>query len=174
LYARAVAVTVQADPAGDYKNLLTRPATPTEPPKGCSKAEKNDYKKQTKKCTTWNDLNKEFVDVVTPRVKAAIHAAETTLGLTGPVTVLVKSTYHYSATHDDLHHWTFSFSAPKCGGRCVGHAYEAGAARKARIWSAAHVQLYNVSFFSKISLDRRLTCELGLNNYRGMNTTFML
>lgn len=164
MYARAIAVTVAADPAGDYKNLLNKPADPGAAPKGCTKKEAADWKKANKKCVSWNDLNTEFTTNVVPRITAAIHAAEKTLKLTGPLHVLVKSTYHYSAAHDDLHHWTFSFSAPSCGtGRCVGHAYKAGEVRQARIFSSAHITIFGVSFFSKISLNRLLTCELGLN-----------
>lgn len=146
-------VVIQPDPSGDFKDLLhPKPADPGDRPLKCTKQEMKDWKQLKAKHTAWTKLHTDFEGLVTTRVTAAIHAAETQLHLTGPLHVSVKSLYHRSRT-DDLHHWTFSFSAPACGaGRCVGHAYEAGAVngRQARIFSSAHVPIFGVSLLSKI------------------------
>jgi len=140
-------VVVEPDPTGDFKTLLTPPPKAgAAPPKGCPKPDMANWKKLEKKCKTYDALHLEFSTQVTARVTAAIHAAESKLKLTGPLQVKVRSTFHHNAAHDPLYHWTFSFSAPSCGtGPCVGHAYEAGAAKKARIFSADHRTIFDVS-----------------------------
>ncbi|CAA7261822.1 unnamed protein product [Cyclocybe aegerita] len=142
LYARAAVVNVHADPTGDFKTLLHKPADPEALEEGCSAKEKKEHKKQDRICRKWKDVHATFVNTVTPRVVAAIHAAEAALDLPSPIDVLVKSDYHENKAHDDLFHWTFSFAAPVCGGRCVGHAYKAGEVRQARIFSADHRTLF--------------------------------
>jgi len=138
-------VNVQADPTGDYKNLTPIPTQPPPLGPGASYQQRKEHRKQDNTWRDWIRLQTEDV----PRIKAAIHAAETTLQLTGPLQVLLRSKRHHHAQHDELYHWTFSFEAPICHGRCVGHAYDANAPRRARIWNAAHAQIYNVSLFSK-------------------------
>jgi hypothetical protein len=142
-FARAITVTVSARSDGDYSKLLARPARPDTPPPGCTKKEKNDYKKANKKCTTWDDLDKEFKGIVTTRVEAALTAAEHTLHLNGPIHAGVKSAFHTNLAHDNLPHWTFTFAAPICHGECTGHAYDTHAPRHARIWSADHRLLFD-------------------------------
>jgi hypothetical protein len=65
------------------------------------------------------------------------------LNLNGHIDAHVKSAYHHRKEHDDLHHWTFTFTAPSCHGMCTGHAYIAGAARRARIWDGNRARVFN-------------------------------
>ncbi|KAF8155909.1 hypothetical protein B0H34DRAFT_860160 [Crassisporium funariophilum] len=107
IYARANAVIVLPDSGGDYDRLLkARKLNPAELPEGCTRKEKKDHTKatqtQAKKCTKWDKLHAEFTGVVTVRVTAAIHAAESQLKLAGPLTVMVMSHLHHNLKHDDL------------------------------------------------------------------------
>ncbi|KDR77717.1 hypothetical protein GALMADRAFT_138777 [Galerina marginata CBS 339.88] len=144
LYARAITVAVNPASSGDYRKLAEgRPAHPGTLPPGCTKQESKNWRKADNKCKSWDDLNTEFTTVVSPRVTAALRAAEHLLSLSGHIDAHVKSSFHHHAAHDDLHHWTFAFNAPICHGQCIGHAYEAGVARQGRIWDATHVQIFN-------------------------------
>ncbi|KAF8155919.1 hypothetical protein B0H34DRAFT_808881 [Crassisporium funariophilum] len=143
LYARAIAVLVSPAPEGDYESLVTRPLNPAALPAGCTKEHKKIHAKAVKNCATWNTRHANFMGVVAVRITAAIHAAESQLKLAGPLTVTVTTALHTSRS-DLLEHYTFYFSAPVCGDKpCTGHAYKAGAAKQARIFSSSHVVLYD-------------------------------
>ncbi|KAF4618767.1 hypothetical protein D9613_010028 [Agrocybe pediades] len=147
LYARALKVEVVPFEGGSYSSLIPgRPQPPAKPAPGCSKAEvkdsKKDKKKVKKQCYAWDKLDSDFKEAATPRIVAALEAAQHKLDLDGRIVARVKSQLHTSKS-DQVNHWTFVFSAPKCGnGDCKGHAYEDTESHKAWIWDAKYKELF--------------------------------
>ena len=141
MFALTITVGVSARPDGDFATLAH--GRPGIPPAGCSKKEE---RKTNRKCIEWDRLHTEFTNVVTPRIVVAVTGAETALNLVGHIEARVKSTLHLRPKYDDLHHYTFTFTAGKCDGECTGHAYPAGAPRHAKIWDSKHELLYELSF----------------------------
>lgn len=118
---RAVAITYNFSPTGDFKPIPPVTPLPTAPPP--SNSQKSKFNRQQKQFDGKTTARNALLGQVQPRIQAVLDAAQASLGLPAALTVIMKSTFHES--DDPETHATFRFTTPNgvCAATCVGHAY---------------------------------------------------
>ena len=105
--------------------------------------------KKIKKAQANQKAKEALQKTASSHVTAVLNAAAGTLKLSGSLAVKVTNDFHTSK--DPESHATFEFSAPACGGTCVGHAYKSpskispGKGQPGKIFSAGHAVIFGVS-----------------------------
>ncbi|RXW23649.1 hypothetical protein EST38_g2193 [Candolleomyces aberdarensis] len=127
---------------GDWSDLTKPEVKPPAPlPAKPTATQQKQYDTDKAKYDRDQKRRREFPDQVSA-VRDSLINARATLGLpeAGEVTAFVSNGPH--ASNDPNPHWTFKFTAPKCGGECTGHAYAGGRGKifnqaGATIWDGA-------------------------------------